>query len=82
MAGDSRRMRHHVTTQPGWLFLPRTVADLTRWTIVHATKELRGKEESWTRSEIRDVVRAVVADVTGAREFDEDDDFIHDIGID
>jgi len=67
---------------PSWLFLPRTVADLTLWAVVHATKELKGTGESWTRSEIRNVVRAVVVDVTGTREFDDDDDFIHDIGID
>jgi len=67
---------------PVWLFLPRTVGDLTRWAVVHATKELKGRGESWTRSEIRDVVRAVVAEVTGAKEFKGDDDFIHDIGID
>jgi len=67
---------------PGWLFLPRTVDDLTGWAVVHATKELKGPGESWTRSEIRNVVHAVVADVTGAKEFDDDDDFIHDIGID
>jgi hypothetical protein len=58
------------------------VGDLTRWAVVHATKELKGPGESWTRSEIRDVVRRVVSDVTGADEFDDDDDFIHDIGID
>jgi len=67
---------------PGWLFLPRTVGDLTLWAVVHATKELKGRGESWTRSEIRDVVRGVVSDVTGANEFEDDDDFIQDIGID
>src|SRR5882724_5513737 len=63
---------------PGWLFLPRTVGDLTHWAVVHATKELKRPGESWTRSEIRDVVRAVVADVLGAKAFDDDDDFVHD----
>ena len=33
---------------PGWLFEPRTVGDLTRWAVVHATKELKGPGESWT----------------------------------
>jgi len=58
------------------------VGDLTRWAVVHATKELKGPGESWTRSEIQNVVRAVVAEVTGAKEFDDGDDFVHDIGID
>lgn len=65
----------------GW-FSPQTVRDLTRWTVTHAARELKQPGEPWTRSEIRSVVRSVVADVTGVEDFEDDDDFIHDIGID
>ena len=64
----------------GW-FSPRTVGDLTRWTVTHAAKDLKHPGEPWTRSEIRSVVRAVVTDVTGVEDFEDDDDFIRDIGI-
>jgi hypothetical protein len=65
----------------GW-FSPRTVGDLTRWIVAHAAKDLKRPGEPWTRSEIRSVVRAVVTDVTGVEDFEDDHDFIHDIGID
>jgi acyl carrier protein len=66
---------------PGWLS-PWTVGDLARWAVIHAAKELKPLHELWTRSEIRTVVRAVISDVTGVKHFEDDDDFIRDIGID
>jgi hypothetical protein len=66
---------------PGW-FSPRTVADLTRWTVIHASKTLKPASEPWTRAEIRSIVRAVVTDATGIDKFGDDDDFIHVMGID
>jgi hypothetical protein len=65
----------------GW-FKPRTVGDLTRWTVTHAAKDLKAANEPWTRSEIRSVVRAVVTDVTGLEEFGDDDDFIKEMRVD
>jgi hypothetical protein len=65
----------------GW-FSPRTVGGLTRWAVAHAAKDLKRPGEPWTRSEVRSVVRAVVTDVTGVEDFEDDHDFIHDIGID
>jgi hypothetical protein len=72
-----------ISTLPGlgW-FTPRTVGDLARWAVVHAAKKLKRPGEAWTRSEIRSVVRAVVTDVTGVEDFEDDHDFIHDIGVD
>jgi hypothetical protein len=64
----------------GW-FSPSTVRDLTRWTVTHAAKDLKRPGEPWTRSEVRSVVRAVVTDVTGVEHFQDDDDFVRDIGI-
>jgi len=66
---------------PGW-FSPRTVADLTRWTVIHAAKELKSAGEPWTRAEIRNIVRAVVEDTIGIRKFGDDDDFIKDLRVD
>jgi hypothetical protein len=66
---------------PGW-FSTRTVGDLTRWAVSHAAKELKNPGEGWTRTEIRYVVRAVVAEVTGVDDFLDDADFVFDIGID
>ncbi len=65
----------------GW-FTPSTVGDLARWTVVHAAKELKRPGEPWTRWEIRSVVREVITDVTGVEDFEDDHDFVHDIGID
>ena len=65
----------------GW-FSPRTVAGLTGWIVTHAAKDLKPPGETWTRSEIRSVVRAVVTEVTGVEDFKDDDDFIRDIGVD
>jgi hypothetical protein len=64
------------------LFAPRTVGDLTRWAVTHAAKDLKRPGEPWTRAEVRSVVRAVVTDVTGVKDFDDNHDFIRDIGID
>ena len=66
---------------PGHWFLPRTVGDLTRWAATYAAKDLKHPGEPWTRPEIRSVVRAVVTDVTGVNDFEDDHDFVHDIGI-
>src|SRR5262245_50191926 len=79
---DAVRCSCGISSLPGlgW-FSPRTVRDLTRWTVTHAAKELKQPGESWTRWEIRSVVRAVIADVTGVEDFEDDDDFIHDIGV-
>jgi hypothetical protein len=66
---------------PG-LFSPRTVADLTRWAVIHAAKDLKPVGEPWSRAEIRSIVREVVADVTGLDEFGDDDDFIKDLRVD
>jgi len=66
---------------PG-LFSPRTVADLIRWSVIHAARDLKPVDEPWSRAEIRNIVRAVVADVTGLDEFSDDDDFIEDLRVD
>jgi hypothetical protein len=70
----------------GWgfgLFLaPRTVADVARWIVSSSPKALKAANEAWTRTEIRTVVRTIVSDISGAKDFWDDADFIYDIGID
>ena len=66
----------------GWLSQHRTVADFTKWIVLHSAHKLKRSDETWSSGEIRYVVRAVVEDVTGAKDFADDADFVRDIGID
>ncbi len=70
----------------GWgfgLFLaPATVADVARWVVCSSPKALKAANEPWTRNEIRTVVRTVVTEVCGAKDFSDNADFVYDIGID
>jgi hypothetical protein len=61
--------------------MPKTMADLTVSVFARNAKELKDPEAPWSRSQIRDVVRAVVTDVSGTRDFSDDDDFFKDIGL-
>ncbi|SKB03616.1 hypothetical protein SAMN02745166_03857 [Prosthecobacter debontii] len=66
----------------GFLFAPTTVADLARSVVSTSPQALKSPHEPWTRHEIRTVVRTVVTEVCGAKDFSDDDDFVHDIGLD
>jgi hypothetical protein len=66
----------------GILLESATVADVARWVVCSSPKELKAANEPWTRSEIRTVVRTVVTEVCGAKDFSDDADFVYDIGID
>ena len=66
----------------GLYLAPATVGDLAHWVVAHAAHALKAPHEQWTRSEIRIVVRTVVTEICGARDFSDDDQFIRDIGID
>lgn len=66
----------------GLFFSPTTVAELTRWVVSMSPKALKGANESWTRAEIRTVVRTVTAEICGVTHFSDDDDFIKDLGLD
>lgn len=66
---------------PGW-FSPKTMEALVRWAIVHAIHDLKPAGEAWTRAEVRCVVRTLTMDVTGVDEFEEDAEFIRDLGMD
>ena len=90
LMGEDRRQRWEavrsdcgISSLPklGW-FSPRTVGDLSVWVVANAAKDLKRPEEVWTRGEVREVVRAVVVEQTGVKDFADDADFVRDIGID
>ena len=90
LMGDDRRKRWEsvktdcgISSLPklGW-FSPRTVGDLSVWAVANEAKALKRPGETWTRSEVREVVRAVVMEQTGVNDFGDEADFIRDIGID
>jgi hypothetical protein len=66
----------------GIILAPTTVADVVRSVVSSSAKSLKAPDEPWTRHEIRTVVRTVVTEVCGAKDFSDDDDFVHDIGVD
>ena len=65
----------------GSVFMPVTIQDLVNWTIAYYPTHFVTFEERWTRRQIRSVVRAVVKDITGIDDFEDNNDFVTDIGI-
>lgn len=63
----------------GIWFEPITVADLSLWAVARGAKQLKEPGAPWSRSEIRNVVRAVITDVSGKRDYSDDDDFFKNI---
>lgn len=66
--------------EPAW-YAPYTMASLSSWVVCHASRELKPHGEPWTCREIRHIVRETVAEVAGTRHFEDDDDFIYDLGF-
>jgi hypothetical protein len=83
-AWDSVRIASGFRELPstGWFSQHRTIADFTKWVVLHAAHRLKRPDEPWSYGEIRYIVRAVVEDVTGTKDFADDADFVRDIGID
>jgi len=67
--------------KPGWPSR-HTIPDMASWIITHAARDLKNPGEAWTRVEVRTVVRAVVTDQLGIRDFDDNDRFIDDLRVD
>lgn len=63
----------------------RTVADLTRWLVLHGPiPERRAGADDvrrWTRSEVRTTVRRVVARELGLDDFEDEDELVRDLGM-
>lgn len=80
---DVVRATSGIPSLPGlWCFSQLTLGALSRWTVANAARRLKPPEEAWTRPEIRSVVREAIIDVIGNDNFEDDDDYIHDIGVD
>jgi hypothetical protein len=59
----------------------KTVGDLVKWAVAHQPRALRNVGERWTKAEVREVVRACVAEQTDIEDFSDDAAFIEDLGF-
>ena len=65
------------------LGVPRaTIGELSRIAVARAAQSLRDPSAPWTRSQVREVVRAIITDNLAIPEFSDDDDFVLDLRID
>ena len=65
----------------GWLFSPRSVNDLVTVAIRQDRDKMR-EMRSWTHEEVRQIVRQIISNQLGIREFDDNDEFVRDLLID
>lgn len=65
----------------GTLFSPTRVRDLVRLQISLMSEELRNTG-TWTDQEVRMVVRHVISEQLGIKDFDDNDEFVRDLGLD
>jgi hypothetical protein len=65
----------------GVVFWPFTIQNLVIWSMAYHPRSLVSLEERWTRQQVRSVARAVIAQTINLEKFNDDDDFVHDLGI-
>ncbi len=65
----------------GVIFMPIAIKDIVIWSVAHHPSSLVNPDERWTHAQVRSVVRAVIIKIVGAEEFEDDDDFVIDLGI-
>lgn len=65
----------------GTLFSPKRVRDLVSLQISLMSEELRSTG-TWTDQEVRTVVRHVISEQLGIKSFDDNDEFVRDLGVD
>jgi hypothetical protein len=65
----------------GVVFWPFTIQDLVIWSVASHPRSLVNTEECWTRPQVRAVVRAVISRTLSLEKFNDDDDFVKDLGI-
>jgi hypothetical protein len=65
-----------------WLSQPAILEYTVLWTVAHAARSLKPPDAPWSRDEIRMAVRAAISDTSGLKDFSDDDDIVHDLGID
>ncbi len=65
----------------GWLFTPTKVSDLVTMAVFQQS-EVLVSDKSWSRDEVREVVRQIIRDQLGIKKFSDDDEFVRDLGVD
>jgi acyl carrier protein len=65
----------------GKVFWPFTIQDLVIWSVASHPRSLVSAEECWTRPQVRSVVRALMAQTLNLDQFNDDDNFVQDLGI-
>ncbi len=65
-------------------FLPprvQNVKDLVEYFVMSEPLTVKGSEKTWTRAQVWDVLKRVIADEIGIKNFTEDSHFIKDMGL-
>ena len=65
----------------GTLFRPIAIRDLVDWAVARYPGHFITSDERWTHSQVRCIVRSVIRDVVGQSDFNDNSDFLRDIGI-
>ena len=65
-----------------WFRGPVQIAAAMRWIVANYPRSVMDVGEPWSKGHVRTVVRAVISEVIGETEFEDEDDFVNDIGID
>lgn len=73
--------------RPGWLRALtgpdcQSVRELTDYVLTNDAAGVKGPEGSWTRRQVEDVLRRVIVDETGVRDFTGSSRFVDDMGLD
>jgi hypothetical protein len=50
--------------------------------VSNAARHLKRPAEHWTQGQVRQVVRAIVSEISGLGEFSDDDNFVFDLKFD
>ena len=59
----------------------RTIAGLVEHLVLHAPHAFKREQRMWTRAQIAETVRAIIADITGKTNFTDDSHFINDMRL-
>jgi hypothetical protein len=65
----------------GVILMPITIRDVVIWLLAHHPKSLIDPSGYWTYRQVRSIVRAVIMETVGIMKFDDNDDFIENMGI-
>jgi hypothetical protein len=55
---------------------------MTYWLVAHDPAKFLNPNEPWTRGQIRQIVRAIVADAVGTMDFPDDAEIVDELGLD